>query len=575
MTRPGFFLILCATAAIIVGSLSIAANPGGETRPSIENALVVQQATVVARDYLLHGESKKAVEILEANLSRINGDRKYLNLLRDAYRAYVQQLSLARQPVLLDVYKKRLQILEDFDTSVPAEVPVAKAAPTSPKANAAAEKVAKAPAGVAQPNPQAVAAKLPEKAPVPAVVRARAADPFDAANEIKGGPVPLPQPSAGKDLLVKADSEFAQKRYATAKLLYEQAFQADTRVASEEARRCWAYCQLSTVADQINQQTGGSPGDWGNLESQVQRAVEVAPHLAKTGEYILGEMQKRKVAAAPVDAKPATVASAVAVQHLPKAANGMLVAQTAHFRVYHNQAPEFAEKVARVAEETRLQMARKWFNKDEEDWQPKCDIYLHACAADYSRNTEQSINSPGHSKIELDRSTGRVVLRQIHLRCDNPALLESVLPHEATHVVLGGQFGNQHVPRWVDEGIAVLTEPAEKVQQHRKNLLRSLQNRELIPLRDLVQLDQYPKASQVTTFYAQSVALVDFLTKQKTPVVFTQFVRDSLRDGFEPALRTHYGIQDIGDLQDRFTQRILAESQGNASNNAENVVLSK
>src|SRR2546423_197783 len=98
MTRSSFFLVLCLTAAVVVGSLAIAANPpGSDGDPSIENALIVQKAMLAAKDHLLRAETKKAVDVLEANVARINGDRRYLMLLRDAYRAYLKDLSLANQ----------------------------------------------------------------------------------------------------------------------------------------------------------------------------------------------------------------------------------------------------------------------------------------------------------------------------------------------------------------------------------------------------------------------------------------------------------------------------------------------
>jgi hypothetical protein len=215
-------------------------------------------------------------------------------------------------------------------------------------------------------------------------------------------------------------------------------------------------------------------------------------------------------------------------------------------------------------------MLRKWFGKDGEDWSPQCDIYLHGNAADYSQHTGQNAASPGHSRIDLDPNAGRVVVRQVHLRCDNTSLLDAVLPHETTHVVLAGQFGsNRHVPRWIDEGIAVLTEPADKVQQHRTNLVTGLQNKKLIPLKTLLQMEDYPPPAQISVFYAQSVALVDFLTKEKGPVVLTQFAREALQSGYEPALRKYYGYQTIAELQDRFTERVLGGISSGQPTNGE------
>jgi hypothetical protein len=390
-------------------------------------------------------------------------------------------------------------------------------------------------------------------------------DPFDPANERKFTAGVAEQQNLAQNLLARGDAEFKQKHYAQAKQLYEQAFQSDSRLQSQEARNAWAYCQLALVVENVNRYPE-QPCDWARLEADVKQAVQAAPHLAKSGETILADMMKRR-AAVPADLTRA--APAVAVKHLPRGEHGWLVAETSHFRVFHKQSSDYAEKVVQVAENTRVQMSRKWFGKNVADWTLKCDIYLHATAADYSQFTRESAASPGHSRIELDPTNGRVVSRQVHMRCDNPAMLEAILPHETTHVVLAGNFGSKHVPRWVDEGVAVLTEPPEKVQQHRKNLVTSLQNRELIPLRDLMQLDNYPQPRQVATFYAQSVTLVDFLTRQKGPQVFTQFVREALRDGYEPALRKNYGFQGFAELQDRFTERILAEAKGSGAAYAE------
>src|SRR5262249_38978517 len=105
MTRSNYFLLSFLCAAVVVGALTVkAANPGGDGEPSIENTLAVQKAVLQARDYLfgLQPEPKKAVDILETNLSRINGDRKYLALLRDAYRSYIKELTVSNQPAQLD-----------------------------------------------------------------------------------------------------------------------------------------------------------------------------------------------------------------------------------------------------------------------------------------------------------------------------------------------------------------------------------------------------------------------------------------------------------------------------------------
>src|SRR5207244_1536980 len=113
-------------------------------------------------------------------------------------------------------------------------------------------------------------------------------------------------------------------------------------------------------------------------------------------------------------------------------------------------------------------------------WESKCDLYLHPTAQDYSRATGVPTTSPGHSRIESETNGSRIIGRRMDLHCENPAMLTAILPHETTHVVLAGQFGPHQVPRWADEGIAVLSEPSEKIDQHRRNLARCYRDNQLL-----------------------------------------------------------------------------------------------
>jgi hypothetical protein len=189
-------------------------------------------------------------------------------------------------------------------------------------------------------------------------------------------------------------------------------------------------------------------------------------------------------------------------------------------------------------------MYNKWFGRVAPEWDPKCQIFLYPTSQDYSRATTAPVTSPGHSSSVSDG--GRVVARQIDLHCEDPAtMLSAVLPHETTHIVLVGNFGDHVVPRWVDEGIAVLTEPNEKVMRYLVKLPGLHRNRQLLEIRQLVQTDNYPD----DVFYAESASLVEFLSKQKGPEAFTQFVRDGLQNGYEPALQRYYGYQSLAELE--------------------------
>src|SRR5205823_11409625 len=110
----------------------------------------------------------------------------------------------------------------------------------------------------------------------------------------------------------------------------------------------------------------------------------------------------------------------------------------------------------------------------------------------------------------------------------------NVLPHETTHAVLAGRFGPFNLPRWADEGMAVLSEPAESPARWARLAPQYRQAGQTFSAQQLLQLrsesrGDWPEAPLISSFYAHSVALVDFLCKQKGPQVLAQFLSDSLR----------------------------------------------
>src|SRR5262249_49317427 len=144
----------------------------------------------------------------------------------------------------------------------------------------------------------------------------------------------------------------------------------------------------------------------------------------------------------------------------------------------------------------------------------------------------------------------------ICVRCDARDAVEAVLPHEVAHVVLAGQFAAHGVPRWVDEGVAVLTEPRAQVERHFRDLPRLRRGGQLVRATQLLNLKDSPERRYYGSFYAQSVSLVDLLVQEKGPLTFTRFVRDGQRDGYGPALRRHYGW-DLSELERRWQRHVF------------------
>jgi hypothetical protein len=531
-----------------------------------ENGLAIQTTIFKAKDYLFQSDPRKAVELLESQLPRINGHRQYLLLMRDAYRDYVKHLYLADQGDLAEKYRKRLAILDpDGADKLRPALPAWKAvkapekAPVAPPPQPESPVLAQLAETPTRPTSTAGSSLFPKRNAPVAVARAKDLDedPFRRENEIK------PAAALASDgartrlqgMLARAEKEFGDRHFNQAKLLFDQIHQSDPGLLSE-SREHWAYCILFYVVEQLKR-SEVAPQALTQLEGEVRHAMSLAPAMpgvAAQGKSLLEVIQGMRGAPAPQKL------AAIAVKHFKENQAGWRLAETANFRIFHSQSPGYAEQVAQLVERVRSEMHHKWFGGEPTPWTPKCDVVIHATPEAYQKATGVSRESPGHASIGLDRSTGRVATRRIDFPYGSPALMTDVLPHEATHVVLGGNFGKFEVPRWADEGMAVLSETETRIEAHRRNLAKALRDGKLMPVKAVITSKDYPHPSQVMTFYAQSTALVEYLTKLAGPETFARFVRDGLEGkNYEEALRKHYNVRDFNELEQRWRRHIQVE----------------
>ncbi len=134
-------------------------------------------------------------------------------------------------------------------------------------------------------------------------------------------------------------------------------------------------------------------------------------------------------------------------------------------------------------------------------------------------------------------------MRRLHLRTDDAARIDKLLVHELTHVVLADYFAKHQIPRWADEGIAVLSEPAERRTKLREWLNEEAQQGRQFSLRELTMHRSVPQDKRLgELFYAQSAALVEFLLTERnlSESELLQFVSDSETHGFPEAARRQF-----------------------------------
>ena len=482
-------------------------------------SLQVQTVLRRARQKLAQRQFAAAVDELERHLSQANGDGVYLSLLEQAYRGYIAELERSGSTALAAKYRRRLAIL------APALSP-AGAKPPRPETPATAK-------------PKSKADLVKPKSSL--VVRAN-----DSGEETDS-----PEQSPVDELLQRADDQFRQHHFAEAARLYQEAAKVRSPLP-QATRERWAYCKLHWVTEQLNSHSPQNL-DFSRLRIEVRQAMDLAPRLDLGRKVLQGVADREKAVRNRRSDAPAN----------PSRAGGQGSWQTLesdHFRVYHRDA-SLAEQVIRIAEKTRSAVYWKWFGENNpSSWPAPCEIYLHPDREAYARATGVTPQSPGHSSIGSDpNDAGRILSRRIDLHVDEANLLRAVLPHEVTHVVIAGKFGPRPIPRWVDEGMAVLSEPYDRIQRHLDGLPQRIQGGQALTVDQLLALEDYPAPSQMSAFYGQSVTLVQYLTELRGPRTFTAFVRDSLKEGYAAALARHYDIGSLEQLAERWRTYVVID----------------
>lgn len=212
-----------------------------------------------------------------------------------------------------------------------------------------------------------------------------------------------------------------------------------------------------------------------------------------------------------------------------------------------------------------LQLLRQTWTEGEADktvWNPKCELVLHPSQTAYNR----ALNRPGGTSVGSTQMTfdeGRCVFRRIDLRADAKDWQHGALPHELTHTVLAERFRGRPLPRWIDEGIAMLSESEGKRRERLLDLRRTLDRGRSMPIHQLLRIDRQPAPDLRDAFYGQSLGLTAWFVERSTPAEFATFVEELLTDGFEPALVRHYKLRGISELQLQWNEAVRDRAEIN------------
>ena len=220
-----------------------------------------------------------------------------------------------------------------------------------------------------------------------------------------------------------------------------------------------------------------------------------------------------------------------------------VVHETANFIVSAPTA-ESARQFAEAAEQCRRDLALLWLGKELPDWSAKCPVKIHV---------GNELGAGGRTSFVFEN--GEVFDWEMEIQGSHERILDSVLPHEITHMILASHF-RKPIPRWLDEGMATSVEHKSEKANYRRMLRHFLQSdvQRCFPLNRMVAMKDYP--SDPMPFYAQGFSLVEYLLERgqqfddSEHCRLVRFAGDAMQHGdWQSALQEHYEIQNLGELQ--------------------------
>jgi hypothetical protein len=513
-----FRFALASFCALCCALVARAADP--EPTP-IERKIAAQAAMASARKHLDAQAPGEAVAALEKEITNADGNKTFLNLLREAYVAELAQLD------------KAPNANPDYRTQVQRKLALLGGAapqPDAPKTSA--------------PKPPATLPEVGGGNPwvLPSEPTGAAAPVFPAPPELASTPV---QPAA-KPAVTDAVAQFKLGNFGTADRLFGTIGAAKL---TAEQKTAWAYCRIKLAADRLNAPDCDAATAAAAVQS-VSEALDLVTNNAKllgVGREIL---KSARAKAGTANVTPTGGSTG------PVATTGDVI-ETPSFRIHHGGNRALGDEVAKAVEVGREQIFKRWSGPPSGAWQPKCEIVIHSNADAYARATRKPAGLTGHATVRL--TNGRATERRIDLRADDDTLITNTLPRELTHVVLADLFADPP-PKWALEGMAILAGSPDEIARYARTLARCGRDGELRSMSELFELKDFP-ADRITGFYCQSVSVAQYLIKLNGERNFKIFLGDAQRYGATQALRRQYNIDGPQALEHAWKRTSLVPAQ--------------
>lgn len=213
-------------------------------------------------------------------------------------------------------------------------------------------------------------------------------------------------------------------------------------------------------------------------------------------------------------------------------------ARTKNFTV-ETPNPAHAQEFVAAAERYRRDLAVSWLGKEMPNWSAPCSI---------TATVGERVGDGAATSFVFGH--GEVFGWQMTVQGSRAGIVNAVLPHEITHMVLASHF-RRPVPRWADEGAGMSVEPTDEQARYRKDLIQCLQTRRGLAFDRMVEVQIYPR--DMLPWYVQSASAVDYLLQQAGRRTFVRFLEETFRTrDHNQALRTVYKIPSNSEFQTRW-----------------------
>lgn len=197
---------------------------------------------------------------------------------------------------------------------------------------------------------------------------------------------------------------------------------------------------------------------------------------------------------------------------------------------------ELAERIGRMAEQYRRELAIDWLGNALPNWPQPCPIHAQVAP---------QLGAGGATSFMFDRGT--VFGWQMNIQGSEERIIDSVLPHEVTHTVFASYF-LRPLPRWADEGACTTVEHQSERGKQERMLIDFLRTGRGIAFSQMFVMTEYPQ--DILPLYAQGYALARFLIDQKGKREFLAYLKDGMSsDDWTAATERHFGYKNLAVLQ--------------------------